>query len=358
MPDRLTKYSSRVSRTRQFGQWLSSVSPERSRKLKYCGSFLTFHQFHTHPQQPTKLAAGHFCQQAHLCDMCAARRAARNLASAVPKVQKLLTENPHLRPYLLTITSRDRECLRSMRNEQMGAWSRWLQLRRNSLRQTGRKRKPCSLASFEGGVMSWEVKRGRQSDLWHLHGHAIVLGPSDLTKHPLWPEWSECLGYSANLDLTPLRSSKLLDAGCPVDGARDALAKDLLEVFKYALKTADLTYQDRWDAAGVLNGVNLVRAFGICRGVKDLGKYADDLTEFKGLPYLETVYQYMTGGYELFSQSSHEADQGAGTQAKPFIGPAVLMRETREETQDRLLKNRAAIMAKLHRNRYRERGVS
>ena len=90
----------------------------------------------------------------------------------------------------------------------------------------------------------------------------------------------------------------MIEAGHSPSDVRDLLSQDLLEVFKYALKTADLAYQDRWDAAQILHGVNLVRAFGICRGVKDLGEYLDDVSEFAGLPYLETVFRYLNGEYE------------------------------------------------------------
>ena len=282
-------------------------------------SHLTFRQFYTHPEQPTKLSGAILCQQAHLCDMCAARRAARNLASAVPKVQKLLADNPHLRPYLLTITSANRSDLKAMKREQLAAWSTWLQIRRDSVKMTGRKRKACSLSAFEGGVMSWEVKRGKGSDLWHLHAHGVVLGPPGLNKHAFYPEWSAILGYDANLDLQPFKSSMSLDMGASVESIRDRLADDLLEVFKYALKTADLTYQDRWDASQVLHGVNLVRSFGICRGVKDLGEYLDDVTEFDGLPFLETVFRYMCGHYvETYSGHSDETGEASRPRVAVF----------------------------------------
>ena len=295
---RLRKYRNRVRRSREFAKWLAHHAPDRANKLSECGSHLTFRQFYTHPEQPTKLSGAVLCQQSHLCDMCAARRASRNLASAVPKIQKLLADNPHLRPYLLTITSKDRDDLRRMKSEQITAWSRWLQLRRDSMKQSGRRRKPSALAEFAGGVMSWECKRGSGSGLWHLHAHGICLGRYGLTVDRFQQEWADLLGYWPQVHLTPLRSAVMIEAGHSPSDVRDLLSQDLLEVFKYALKTADLAYQDRWDAAQILHGVNLVRAFGICRGVKDLGEYLDDVSEFAGLPYLETVFRYLNGEYE------------------------------------------------------------
>lgn len=312
LPDRLAEYFKRVTSGRAFGDYLAEIDEDRSRKLKDCGSWLTFRDYYTLPERRLRLASAHFCQQPLLCEMCASRRAVKNLQVNVPKFLALLDRSKHLRPYMLTITSKDRTNLRAMRVEQLTAWSRWLKLRSNALKPSVRRRKACALAHLEGGVMSFETKRGTGSGLWHFHGHAIVLGSPGLTKHAFYPEWSDLLGYDANLDLRPLQSAKLLDAGCPIEGMREPMATDLLEVFKYALKFSTMESEDRWSAFNVMRGVHLVRAFGSCRGIKDVDAYTDELPSVDGLPFWEVVYKYVTGGY-LRTRLLHSDENGEPT---------------------------------------------
>jgi hypothetical protein len=226
----------------------------------------------------------------------------RALTTAVPKVLGRLLDNRELRPAMLTLTCKDRADLPSMIDELLGAFGTWIRRRRNQ--QAGR-RGFTSLSLVDGGILSCETKRGSGSGLWHFHAHAVVLVPAGLAdgkhypefSHRFYQEWSELLGYSATLDARYLKSAALIDRHRSVEEVRTQLSEELLEVFKYSLKTTELDFEDRYAAATVLHRRRLVRAFGSMHGYEPPEDVTDDLDAFEGLPYLELVYRYLQGRY-------------------------------------------------------------
>ncbi|MCE9554263.1 MAG: protein rep [Planctomycetes bacterium] len=330
---RRESYGKRVRNTRRFAEWLiKHPLDDRARawgdELSRCASHLWFRQFYTHEDQPTKLTAGYFCRRPLACPFCASRRAAVSIGRTVPKVLACLDRDGELRPYLLTLTCKNRETIQESYRELMAAYRRVMQERRHS----GRGRHALSVwADFVGGVMSCEVKRGKESKLWHIHLHAVVLGKRDLTgpggiywrepfgnrdyaRGPLSEAWSNLLGYDANCDLKPLNANVILDSGGEAMQAKDTLTHDLCEVFKYAMKPAGLKPADRWAACLALFGKRLVRSFGILRGCKEIQKYTDDVKQFQNLPFEETCWQYLDGVFvdvDLRSDSRWEFEHGS-----------------------------------------------
>jgi hypothetical protein len=123
------------------------------------------------------------------------------------------------------------------------------------------------------------------------------LAPPGLESSDFYNEWSELLGYTANLDFRYLKSSDLIEKGNTVAEVKEVLSQELLEVFKYALKTTELENTDRYEAATILHRRRLVRAFGSMHGFEPPDEVTDDLSAFEDLPYLELVYHYINGAY-------------------------------------------------------------
>ena len=74
--------------------------------------------------------------------------------------------------------------------------------------------------------------------------------------------------------------------------------KGFAEVFKYAMKAAELPGQRLLDAYRVLNRRRLVRSFGRFYGVKEpaANELADELPSDADLPYVDLLFRYAQGG--------------------------------------------------------------
>jgi hypothetical protein len=225
-------------------------------------------------------------------------------------LQEAHAAEPGQRFAMLTITSKDREHLPSMFKEQIGAWNKWLQKRRNALKG----QRWSNLAHLGGGAMSFETKRGRGSGLWHFHGHAVVLAPPGLDKFHFVDEWSKLLGYEANLDFRYLKTSAALDDGKSLAECGEDFGKELLEVCKYPLKTTELGWADRWNAAAFLRGKRLFRPFGSLHGLEPSEEFLDDVSAFDALPYLEIVLHWASGKYRT-------SRAGEGSACPPLSSP-------------------------------------
>jgi hypothetical protein len=267
----------------------------RSEKGLNCGSHLILRKYLNLPEESEKLAGGIFCQQRHHCVFCCATNASRALSVGVPKLVSRLTDRRELRPAMLTLTCQQRSDLGRQADELLGAFQKWGERCRNY--RKGR-RGHSALAHLDGGILSCETKRAKwDNDKWHFHAHAIVMCEPGLTKEEFYPEWSELLGYTANLDFRYCDSAKLIDEGKPHDEIVDQISSDCLEVFKYALKTTQLEYADRYEAAGILHGRKLVRPFGSMHGFKMPDDCTDDLSRYEGQPFLDRVFRYLNGRF-------------------------------------------------------------
>jgi hypothetical protein len=295
LPERLEKYARQTADSAAFGRWLGSqVGWKRyqpiGRRVACCGSHLVFHDYYR--RDLVKLIAANNCCVALLCPFCAGRRAVRHLQNTIPKLRHVLAGDRKLTPYLLTITIRDEPGCRDMFQRIRALWSKCIAMRREA--RAG-KRARCAWGKLEGGVMSFEVKRGSGSGLWHIHGHAVVVGREGLTNHEFQSAWSDLVGYWAQCDLRPLKSAAQLELAPESPVTDKAIAKDLMEVFKYALKFNAMDFPDRFQAFRDLQGERLVRAFGVFRGLKLEDEFFDDAVGLEAEPYLRLVYAAIGG---------------------------------------------------------------
>lgn len=194
-----------------------------------------------------------------------------------------------LKPYMVTLTVKDGENLEERFQHLRNAMQRMTRQRRDAL---AGKRQNIEFCKALGGVHSVEFKRGKGSGLWHPHVHMVWLCHSAPDARALSREWLEITGDSYIVDVRECYGEGMIDA--------------FLEVFKYALKFADLPLSDNWEAFQKLSSRRLVDSFGNLRGVD----VPEDLTDedIENEPYRLMLYKFMKGsGYNFIGQGN-EAD--------------------------------------------------
>ena len=153
-----------------------------------------------------------------------------------------------------------------------------------------------------GGVYSVEVVNTGNG--WHPHAHAIWMVDQDnvaLVDSRAWAlqklsaEWHAITGDSYIVDARPITPTT----------EENPYAAGFCEVFKYAVKPAELGRDRLLDAFPVLTGKRLVGAFGCFYGIKEPTKLTDDLDGLKGLPYFEYFYRFMQGRYAVADEPQH-----------------------------------------------------
>ena len=249
--------------------------------LRLCGDYLLFRHFYT--LDDVRLHAAKFCRKHLLCPLCAIRRASKAMQAYMQRLDVVLTEHPALTAYMVTVTVKDGADLVERFNHLRAAMRRMTQARRDYLKAPDR-RPHVEAAKALGGVHSIEGKRGKGSGLWHPHAHAVWLCYEAPDAAKLSQEWHAWTGDSYIVDVRPIREE-------------GGIAHGFAEVFKYALKFADLPLADNWQAYRDLSNRRLVDSFGLLRGVVVPEELTDEPLE--GLPYVEYFYRWMPKGYSL-----------------------------------------------------------
>ena len=103
---------------------ISNKALKAATKLKGCGQFLLFRNYYTINQ--IKLEKAHYCAQHLLCPMCAGVRAARSMKRYLDRIQKLMRQNPRLKPVLITFTVKNGEDLDERFNHLIGSFRKLL----------------------------------------------------------------------------------------------------------------------------------------------------------------------------------------------------------------------------------------
>lgn len=270
---------------------------KRAKNLRGCGTWLHFQHYYTVDE--VRLVGARFCQQPKLCVNCARRRSAKMLRRYSERVMPILAERRDLVLYLLSVTCKNRENLRGMHDHMWGNFQRWLSARRSFISKP-HKNPYTALAVFEGGVVSGEVKRGRNSGLWHEHLHAAVLAPkmseqqvAELNKE-LRAEWLRLTGDSFEVHLEPF--DYVLESA---PATLDNVCSGLVEVLKYTLKLNELSWADRWEAHRELHGARMLRGFGLLFGVEPPADLLDAPLVQADLPYVDWFYRFKDGAYQL-----------------------------------------------------------
>ena len=293
---RLERYSVAKARSLAMSEYIKSTQRSRYSKVAYrlgeCGSFLWFKNYFE--KSEIRLHSASFCEKSALCPFCAIRRAGKFIKAYMSKLESLRALYPHLKPYMLTLTVKDGESLSERVLHLRSSIRVYMQKRREYLARVNSKRdRPhVELVKALGGVYSIEIKRGKNSGLWHPHVHFVILcdNQHQIDVQKLSAEWQEITGDSFIVDC---RSFYSADPDCVLDG--------FLEIFKYALKFSDMSLQDNFHAYEVLNKQRLIGNFGILRGIE----VEDNLEDFcsEDEPYIDLFFRYFKNrGYMQVSE--------------------------------------------------------
>ena len=272
----------------------------RTEKIRKCGDWLLFRHFPTLSE--TKLRSANFCSTHLICGFCAIRRGARMMSRYLERFQWIRAKHPELNPYLVTFTVKNGEDLRERLVHLEKSLTR-LHKRRHA------KRSRSLMTKIRGAVWSYEVTYSAKNG-WHPHVHAVYLAEEIPDVVELKAEWHGITGDSFMCDVRPITA----DDTAPADV--DPHAKGFAEVFKYALKAAELPAQQALDAYTVLRGRRLVRSFGEFFGVvepahDDLGDEMPD----EDLPYIDLLWRYAGGHHGRYEPASIHHSRGRGSDA-------------------------------------------
>lgn len=276
---------------------LLGVGISKPKLVRECGSALWFRDYYTIGKH--KLTGGCFCRKTLICGLCAILRGGKLLASYLARLKLVQAIEPNLRPVMVTLSVLNGEDL-AERLAHLRHSMKLLHGRRHN------KKQPSVMHDVVGGVFSVEVVNNGNG--WHPHAHAIWMVDANhpaVTDSRLWalqklsPEWHAITGDSYIVDARPVQ---------PTD-EESPYAKGFCEVFKYAVKPAELGRDRLLEAFPILSGQRLVASFGCFRGIKEPTKLTDDLDGLKGLPYIEYFYRFVHGGYALAAEPVHSGDE-------------------------------------------------
>lgn len=225
-------------------------------KLSNCADFLIFKRYLSVDE--VRLHAANFCKKHLLCPFCAMRRGTKYLQAYKQRLEVVFQENPKLRAFMVTLTVKDGESLSERFAHLRAALKKYTEQRRNAFKG----QRFVEYAKAFGGVHSIEIKRGKNSGLWHPHVHMIWLCEQVPNASQLSKEWLEITGDSYIVDVREFYGESVVDG--------------FLEVFKYALKFSDMELSDNWEAYQILKEKRLVDNFGLLRGVKVPEELTDD----------------------------------------------------------------------------------
>jgi hypothetical protein len=286
LPKRVDRYGDAKRRALEVAEYIeASFSEELAGKLQHCGEYLLFRHYFTVDQ--VRLHAARFCKKHLLCPLCAIRRGAKALQAYLPRYEHVCEKNAALRPFLVTLTVKDGPDLAERFKHLMDA-QRELWMRKHRGRGS-------SLDGVAAAAWSYEVKRGRDSGLWHPHLHMVAMAENTPNALELAAEWRNITGDSFIVDVRPI------DQADPASG--------FLEVFKYALKFSDMEPADTLQAYLVLKGRRLVGSAGLFRGIEIPESLTDEPLD--DLPYVELLYRYFDGSYSLkrgMGRKPHESE--------------------------------------------------
>jgi hypothetical protein len=269
-----------------------------AQSLRTCGNYLLFRDYYTVGK--VRLHAAKFCKKHLLCPFCAIRRGAKMVKAYLAKLAVIKAENPNLKAYLVTLTVKDGDDLAERFKHLHKSVQRLHKAR-------GRERQYNESCKAAGAVWSYEFKRGKNSEKWHPHVHAVWLCDEAPDAVQLSAEWKAITGDSFIVDVTPFYDQEDVISG-------------FLEVFKYAVKFSDLPLEDNWEGFQTLAGKRLIASFGLFRGVEVPEGLTDESLD--DLPYVEMLYKFVYGvGYSYVAKTDLPPEKVKRPRGRPPVSP-------------------------------------
>lgn len=269
---RRQRYGSAKADAMRFRRYLLQEREDKlADELGGCGNYLAFRDYYMLGQ--TRLSKICTCKRHLVCPLCAIRRGAKAVRVNLAKVDELMKADPLLKAYLVTLTVKNGPDL-GERFCHLTSCVRTYHRRRSRARQHGEVLKASAAV--------WSYEFTNIGNGWHPHVHAVWLCRQAPDPFKLSREWKEVTGDSYMVDVSPMDEADPAGAFC--------------EVFKYALKFADLVDADRLHAFKTLKGKRLQGSFGSLRGLDVEPGDSDDLLDDQ--PYIERLFVYVEGrGY-------------------------------------------------------------
>jgi len=350
------------------------------KRLRDCGSYI--HVAHFYLQNVRRVIQSFSCKKHLHCGGCAMRRAALYSVVFFRCMQHLLTleENSHLVPCLITFTIKNRPDLLDAFTHLEKSLQTLKANRRNAVYRPHKYSNLTVFRYVQGGFGSYEIKRGSGSGEWHVHLHMVVLldardfvfteeivpvrkeKDSDIQMYrriykplsfqkSLRDEWYKITGDSHQVDVRALypreKFTNLQAADIPEEQQAfvfpdtevdSALIAGSSEAIKYALSSVTISFADRYYAADILKGRNLIQRFGIFRGLALPESEADMIeAELRNQPYMVEVYQYLRkkgGGLYEFTELHEDGPRFMSISAKKNSEKSVSRKKFIRFTQD------------------------
>jgi hypothetical protein len=307
--EKLSRYARAKEHQISVHDYILNYEPMLSKEraaLGECSNTLFFRHWYTVGEY--RLIGGCTCKKPLLCAMCAIRRSAKTVREVEKKILAVLAENPDLVPVLITMTVRNGESLNERYEHITQSKKTLLQARRSAMK--ARIKTKSVMRFVHGSFGSYEFKKGSGGHGWHPHSHEIALLDPGVKFHQvvkkgkqvecpvefelaLQQEWLKITGDSFVVDV------RRISVVATHEGEKDLLGS-ICEASKYALKFSEMEHADQIHAYKVLRGRRLTFTYGSMWGIKIPDDLHDDIEqELELLPYVDLVYSYFSGQYNL-----------------------------------------------------------
>jgi hypothetical protein len=276
LPARIDRYEKAKIQSDSMYYYIEQNHPRQQKlytSIRDCASYLLFHHYPSVNQ--LKLRQTYTCKKPLLCRFCAIRRGSKLVFRYLDRFKSLVATNPTLKPYMVTFTVVDGADLKERYNHLKKSLTHYHKFRH--LKKSIREVQKASAATW-----SYEFKRGKNSQKWHPHVHAIWLCETPPSQSNISQEWFNITGDSFIIDVTPM------DIINPEKG--------FLEVFKYAIKFSDQPQEDTWHCYETLRSKRLIGSFGDFYGIPEPDDLLDDPLE--GLEFEIILYNFINGKYK------------------------------------------------------------
>lgn len=305
--ERLERYARAKIITSEMGEWLNDQIPDKAkgaflskdqremkrvyRKLDTCGDLLVFKEYLS---GETRLSGGCYCQQARICQFCALRTGGRLLRRLFERCNAVISQRSDLRVFLVTLTVRNGQDLQERLQHLKEGLRK--QVSRANKRRNLNKGKRTIFENFEAWYRTIEIKRGKNSGLWHPHAHMIVFTEDKPNASDLSMEWKEVTGDSYVVDVAEIDTQ---DEAMLLGG--------LMEVCKYLAKFDELDPASRWKVYTSTKRKHLRQSYGLLRfSHEDEDSINQVLDDPLDEPYVEHFYRFVSGKYVHFDSTGEK----------------------------------------------------
>lgn len=251
-----------------------------SRQLKECGAFLLFRHYFTAGRH--RLIGGCTCKRHLLCMLCAVRRAARQLAAYLKKVSQILSQDSNQKLLLITLTVKNGDDLLERYKHLTKSLRVLTNRRKHNL--SGDRLEKTVFTEIQGAV--WTFEATNKGNGWHPHCHMLAVVDKFLDvkgfQETLSREWKEVSKDSFIVDVRPI-----------VETNENDRIGAFCEVFKYALKTNDMSVENQYQAHKKLRGKRLIASLGTLYNVQVSESLNDEIEDdLESLPYVDILFRY------------------------------------------------------------------